>query len=63
MASKEHLDALVNAINDSVYVDGHFGRCLALGNISQELLDVLEEDPAFTDDMRHGIMDALDPDN
>ena len=57
MASKENLDALVTAISESIY--GKQGE-LQFGHIKNELLDVLEEDPNFTNEMRDAIYDAFD---
>ena len=56
MASKEKLEALVTAISESM-VNGH----LNFGHIKNELLDVLDEDANFTDEMRNSIYDAFDP--
>ena len=55
MASKENLDALVTAISESIY-----GGELQFGHVKNELLDVLEEDPNFTKEMRDAIYDAFD---
>jgi|TARA_R100001530_G_scaffold104699_1_gene72960 hypothetical protein len=57
MASKENLEALVSAISESIY--GKDGE-LQFGHIKNELLDVLDEDKNFTDDMRNIIYEALE---
>jgi len=62
MASKEKLEALVTAISEGWY-DSTDGRIVQLGQISIELIDVLEEDENFTEDMKNSIYDAVDPDN
>ena len=56
MASKENLKALVAAISESM-VNGQ----LNFGHIKNELLDVLDEDANFTDEMKNSIYDAFDP--
>jgi hypothetical protein len=58
MASKENLEALVTAISESM-VNGE----LSFGHIKNELLDVLEEDANFTDEMKNNIYDASEPGN
>ena len=60
MASKENLDALVTAISESIY--GKQGE-LQFGHIKNELLDVLEEDPNFTNEMKDAIYDASEPES
>ena len=62
MVSKEKLEALVTAISEGWY-DSTDGRIVQLGQISIELIDVLEEDENFTEDMKNSIYDAVDPDN
>ena len=62
MASKEKLEALVTAISEGWY-DSTGGRIVQLGHFSIELIDVLEEDENFTEDMKNSIYDAVDPDN
>ena len=56
MASKENLKALVAAISESL-VNGQ----LNFGHIKNELLDVLDEDANFTDEMKNSIYDAFEP--
>ena len=58
MASKETLEALVTAISESIY--GKQGE-LQFGHIKNELLDVLEADANFTDEMKDRIYDASEP--
>jgi len=62
MVSKEKLEALVTAISEGWY-DSTDGRIVQLGQFSIELIDVLEEDENFTEDMKNSIYDAVDPDN
>tara|TARA_Y100000310_G_scaffold339302_1_gene431595 strand:- start:559 stop:744 length:186 start_codon:yes stop_codon:yes gene_type:complete len=59
MASKEKLEALVTAIGESMKYTLH-GE-LIFGHISNELLDVLEADANFTDEMKDRIYDASEP--
>jgi len=66
MVSKEKLEALVTAISEGWYdsTDGRAEpRSIQLGHFSNELINVLEEDENFTEDMKNSIYDAVDPDN